>query len=88
MNEDKEKDFEDYLREAMDDLYEHEKASKEKTQRVIPPCGCVDKCGNISKHDENTILEGIVLDPQDRTFEDSILQDHIQFSRRVKFANL
>jgi hypothetical protein len=88
MNDDNEKSFEDHLREAMDDLYEHERDSTMNDQQDISPCGCVDRCGDISKHDESTVLEGIILDPEDRTYEDSTLQDAIKFARRVKFANL
>lgn len=78
--------FADLLQEAMDDI--NASPSAEPRKKRVAPCGCVDECGDVSKHDENTVLEGIVLDPEDRTFEDSILQDHIQFARRAKFSNL
>jgi hypothetical protein len=79
--------FADLLQEAMDDV----NASPSAGPRAKPAraCGCVDKCGDVSKHDENTVLEGIILDPEDRVYEDSMLQDHIQFSGwRSKFADL
>ena len=77
--------FEDLLREALND--DSVPSAKPRTKPVVP-CGCVENCGDVSKHDENTVLEGIVMDPEDRTFEDSVLQDNIQFSRRAKSSNL
>lgn len=78
--------FADLLQEAMNDI--NSSPSAEPRKKPATPCGCVEKCGEVSKHDENTVLEGVILDPEDRTFEDSILQDHIQFSRRAKYSNL
>lgn len=77
----------DLLQEAMDDINMAPTAEPRKKRTVS--CGCVDDCGNVSEHDEDTVLEGVILDPEDKIFEDSMLQDHIQFSGwRAKFADL
>lgn len=87
MNEDqRRKLFEEMLKEAMDDIYDSPAAEPRKKPAI--PCGCVHNCGDISKHDENTVLEGIILDEDDRTFESSVLQDSIQFARRAGSQNL
>lgn len=77
---------EDLHNEVIDDIYQS--PSTGPRTKTAPPCGCVSKCGDVSNHDENTILEGIVLDADDRTFESSVLQDNIQFARRAGFSNL
>jgi hypothetical protein len=79
--------FADILAEAVEDVNRQGESKRQETPTVH--CGCVDKCGDVSKHDENTVLEGIVLDPENRLYEDSMLQDHIQFAGwRAKFADL
>lgn len=74
------------IQDVIDDIYQS--PSAEPRTKSDSPCGCVSECGDVSNHDENTILEGIVLDADDRTFESSVLQDNIQFARRAGYSNL
>lgn len=72
--------------EAMEEIYESE--PQKASEQSVTSCGCIDNCGDRSMHTEDTVLEGILLDPDDQTYESSVLQDNIQAARRIKFANV
>lgn len=49
----------DLLQEAMDDINMAPTAEPRKKRTVS--CGCESECGDMSTHDEDTVLVGIVL---------------------------
>lgn len=52
--------FEDMLREALSDS--NSAPSAKPRAKSVKPCGCERECGDVSTHDEDTVLVGIVLD--------------------------
>lgn len=52
--------FEDMLSEALSESNSF--PSAKPRAKSVKPCGCESKCGDVSKHDEDTVLVGIVLD--------------------------
>jgi hypothetical protein len=51
--------FADMLNEIINDTTDLPKAAPKKPSSVS--CGCESDCGDITKHDENTILVGVVV---------------------------
>lgn len=70
------RNLEDILREAAERIYGQR--NHEPQEPAAPSCGC--GCGDISTHDEDTVLEGIVLDPGDQTFENRRYQESMHDS--------
>lgn len=63
MNDEKmQRMFEQMLREALAEANGDFPMPKPK-KKVAAACGCEDECGDVSSHDEDTVLVGRVLDP-------------------------
>lgn len=66
MNEtDNGKSFEEMFQDAIDGINDRRRKHEEPVN--LPHCGC--GCGNVASHDENTVLEGVVLQPGDPGYE-------------------
>lgn len=71
--------IEEMLREAKESRYRKRHAKNQKD--AAANCGCERKCGDVSTHDENTVLEGILLDDGDQSFEIRTLREEARSSR-------
>lgn len=53
--------FEQMLREAL--LDEGDFPMPKPAKKAVASCGCEDECGDVSTHNEDTVLVGRILNP-------------------------